>query len=219
MRKIANTAELTGELERLLEYAGSFQPSRVMLADELRELSRRVAWETVAYDAVKRAMEFPSTDAMVKYLHEHPQAKRKDHWVKGDKDRPGAGKADESSGDKPAKKTKKTKPESSRSKRDQENWTHQLKFTTSRLSAKALKELHSVISDGKRPTKKQFEEACAAAEPYLKGMNPWLEGNDQDHLIQTLNDIAKESGFKPFDERRDPRNPGRPIHQLRHTGD
>lgn len=43
MRKIANTAELQTELERLLDYAGSHQPSRAKLASELRDLSMRVA--------------------------------------------------------------------------------------------------------------------------------------------------------------------------------
>lgn len=43
MRKIANTTELTSELERILDYAGSYQPSRVRLAAELGELSVRVA--------------------------------------------------------------------------------------------------------------------------------------------------------------------------------
>lgn len=43
MRKIANTTELTSELQRLLDYAGSHQPSRVKLASRLQALSYRVA--------------------------------------------------------------------------------------------------------------------------------------------------------------------------------
>lgn len=43
MRKIANAHELVGELERLLDYAGTYQPSRAKLAAELQALSERVA--------------------------------------------------------------------------------------------------------------------------------------------------------------------------------
>lgn len=43
MRKIADPTELSMELERLLSYTSSKQPSRVRLASELRELSVRVA--------------------------------------------------------------------------------------------------------------------------------------------------------------------------------
>lgn len=43
MYKIANTAELASELERLLQHARSYQPSRVRLAAELRGLAKRVA--------------------------------------------------------------------------------------------------------------------------------------------------------------------------------
>ena len=43
MRKIANTHELAGELERILDYAGSVRPSRAVLASELNALSMKVA--------------------------------------------------------------------------------------------------------------------------------------------------------------------------------
>lgn len=42
MKKIANTQELTAELNRLLDYAGSHQPSREVLASELQKLSFRM---------------------------------------------------------------------------------------------------------------------------------------------------------------------------------
>lgn len=43
MRKIANTTELAGELQRILDYAGSVRPSRVKLAADLSSLAMRVA--------------------------------------------------------------------------------------------------------------------------------------------------------------------------------
>jgi hypothetical protein len=43
MHKIANTIELQTELRRLLAYAESRQPSRVVLAEALSTLSERVA--------------------------------------------------------------------------------------------------------------------------------------------------------------------------------
>lgn len=43
MRKIANTVELQAELSHLLDYAQSHQPSRVVLAQALSDLSERVA--------------------------------------------------------------------------------------------------------------------------------------------------------------------------------
>lgn len=43
MRKIANTTELQGELQRLLEYTRTEQPSREKLAADLRVLAARLA--------------------------------------------------------------------------------------------------------------------------------------------------------------------------------
>lgn len=43
MRKIANTAELQSELQRILAYAESSLPSREVLAADLRSLGERVA--------------------------------------------------------------------------------------------------------------------------------------------------------------------------------
>lgn len=43
MRKIADTAALQSELRRLLSYAESSRPSRILLARDLRSLGERVA--------------------------------------------------------------------------------------------------------------------------------------------------------------------------------
>lgn len=43
VRRIANTKELTSELERILIRASSYRPSRAVLAAELRYLSQKVA--------------------------------------------------------------------------------------------------------------------------------------------------------------------------------
>jgi hypothetical protein len=59
MRKIANTTELQTELSRLLDYAGSYQPSRAVLASELNHLSYRMAADTApqSLEEAKQAMD------------------------------------------------------------------------------------------------------------------------------------------------------------------
>jgi hypothetical protein len=77
MRRIATTNELQYELRQLLDYARSHQPSRLQLANELKELGLRVAAHI--------GMEHATPDALEKYLKEHPKADRSKHKVKGEK--------------------------------------------------------------------------------------------------------------------------------------
>lgn len=56
MRKIASPQELQGELQKLLDFAGTEQPSRQALANDLRGLADRLAAYDTPAEAIKKAI-------------------------------------------------------------------------------------------------------------------------------------------------------------------
>ena len=84
MDKISNALELQVELQALLDYARTPNPSRVLLASRLYRLSEMTS---------PIAMEHATPEALKKYLQEHPKADPKRHKVK--ESNPGKGDTDE----------------------------------------------------------------------------------------------------------------------------
>ena len=69
MEKIANTNELVAELQQVIAYAKTANPSREKLANAL---------ESIAF---RPAMEFPTEEAYKAYMKEHPDADPHNHSV------------------------------------------------------------------------------------------------------------------------------------------
>lgn len=69
MDRIASPNQLAAELRQLIAYCDSPQPSRRQIAAKLQVLADRLG------------MEFPSAEALKKYLHDHPGADKSKHSV------------------------------------------------------------------------------------------------------------------------------------------
>jgi hypothetical protein len=74
MRKIASPSQFLSEIQGIAEYSQSGTPSREKLASLLVDLADRVRGIT--------ATEFPTEEALKKYLKEHPDADPKKHSVR-----------------------------------------------------------------------------------------------------------------------------------------
>jgi hypothetical protein len=153
---------------------------------------------------LRSGMEHDTAPALEAYLKEHPDADRSKHTVKKpDKSRAKTEDQDKKKTPSKAEGGSKKKPIS---KRTQEVWAHTL--GNNHLGG-PVKEMAELIKSGKNPSKKLFEAARKKVNENMNPMNPFLAYHDQLPMQNTLNDIAKQFGFKVDEKYEKARN--RPI--------